>query len=72
MQRQIVTHLAGGVGEAVHRGERRKHQVLRDAMTCCAMDADLQRERALLVDLRRATGLDFTEQAFAEQTLAMA
>jgi hypothetical protein len=71
MRRQAVVHLAGGVGEAIARGETRKSHVLRFAKVNCAMDGDLQREQALLFDLRQVTGCDFTEQGLAERTLEM-
>jgi hypothetical protein len=37
MQRQITIHLAGGIAEAIHRGERRKHEVLRFAEATAAL-----------------------------------
>jgi hypothetical protein len=31
MEAQITIHLCGGLAESVHRGERRRHEVLRFA-----------------------------------------
>jgi hypothetical protein len=54
--RQIVVHLAGGIAEAISRGERRKHAVLRFAKLSCNADADLKLAAAVLADLRKLTG----------------
>jgi hypothetical protein len=56
MERQIVIHLAGGIAEAISRGERRKHAVLRFAKLSCNADADLKLAAAVLADLRKLTG----------------
>jgi predicted ATPase len=29
MEAQVTIHLSGGIAEAIHRGERRRHEVLR-------------------------------------------
>ena len=47
MEAQGVIELAGGVAEAICRGERRKHAVLAFAESNCSIDVD--RERAVLV-----------------------
>lgn len=70
-QRQITIHLSGGIAEAIHRGERRPSEVLRFATLNCDVDDDLKKERTLLIELRRLTGVDHTEQRCAERALAL-
>ena len=67
MERQIAIHLAGGLAEAIHRGERRKEEVLRFATLHCGTDIDLQRAAPVLADLRRVAGDG--EQRLAERAL---
>jgi hypothetical protein len=71
MEAQIVIHLAGGIAEAVHRGERRRQEVLAFAASNCSIDGDLKQARAVLADLRRLTGCRYDEQRFAERALAL-
>jgi hypothetical protein len=71
MMRQCVIHLAGGIGEAMFRGVRNRHEVLRFAKDRCCMDGDLFKERALLHDLRKAGGVDFSEQGFVDRALVL-
>jgi hypothetical protein len=40
MERQIIIHFAGGVAEAIPRGERRRGEVLQYAKANCSADAD--------------------------------
>jgi hypothetical protein len=44
------------IAEAISRGERRKHAVLRFAKLSCNADADLKLAAAVLADLRKLTG----------------
>jgi hypothetical protein len=71
MEAQLVIELAGGVAEAVHRGEGRAREVLRFARLHCCIDEHLERAAAVLGDLRRLTGHRYDAQAFAERTLAL-
>jgi hypothetical protein len=71
MQWQIVIELAGGIAEAIHRGERRRREILAFAETDCIMEIDLQRAAAVLGDLFRLTGRHYDEQPFAERALAV-
>jgi hypothetical protein len=71
MERQIVIELAGGVAEAIHRGERRESEVLAFAEAHCCIDADLEQARAVLGDLFRLTGRRHDAQAFVGSTLAL-
>ena len=43
MELQSAIHLAGGLAEAIHRGERRKEEILQFATRHCGTDVDLQR-----------------------------
>jgi hypothetical protein len=61
MQWQVVIHLAGGVAEAISRGERRRHEVLTFA----------QRARAVLDDLRTLTGRRHDAQPFAMRAMGL-
>ena len=70
-ERQVIIHLAGGIAEAIHCGERRKHEVLRFAKLNCNADVDLRRAAAVLTDLRKLTGRRYGEQDLAEQALAL-
>lgn len=71
MERQVFVHLAGGIAEAIHRGERRKHEALRFATRHCGTDVDLRRAAAVLADLRRLIGHCYDEQRFAERALTL-
>ena len=42
MERQVVIELAGGISEAIYRGERRRDKVLAFARAHCCMDVDLE------------------------------
>jgi hypothetical protein len=72
MEWQVVVELAGGIAEAIHRGERRKQAVLAFAESNCNTDVDLKRAAAVLADLRRLTGRRYDEQRFAERAPALA
>ena len=65
MQWQIVIELAGGIAEAIHRGERRSHAILAFAASHCSMDTDLTKAAAVLADLRRLTCHRYDAQPFA-------
>ena len=71
MEAQLVIHLAGGISEAIYRGERDKREVLAFAESNCAMDDDLSKAADVLGDLRRLTGYRFEPRDFVGQTLAM-
>ena len=71
MEAQVVIELAGGVAEAVFRGEQRKHAILAFAVSNCAIDADLTRAAAVLSELRRLTGVRHDAQPFAERALRL-
>ena len=64
MEAQVVVELAGGVAEAVFRGERRRQEVLAFAESNCCIDADLERAAAVLSELRRLTGVRPDAQPF--------
>ena len=53
MQWQIVIDMAGGVAEAIHRGERRQREVFWFALINCGTDGDLENAEAVCADLRR-------------------
>ena len=71
MEAQVIVELAGGIAEAIHRGERRKQEVLAFATRQCSIDVDLQRAADVLGDLRRLTGYRLDAQHFADRTLTM-
>jgi hypothetical protein len=71
MEAQVVIELAGGIAEAIHRGEQHRSEVLAFAKAHCAIDVDLERAAAVLGDLRRLTGYRFEPQDFVEQTMTM-
>lgn len=53
LERQVVIELAGGVVEAIYRGELRKQKVLAFATRHCRMNTDRERAAAVLRDLNR-------------------
>ena len=71
MERQVVIELAGGIAEAIFRGERRGREVLAFAMRHCDMDGDLQRAADVLAELRRLTGYLFEPRDFVDRSLTM-
>jgi hypothetical protein len=71
MERQVVIHLSGGIAEAIHRGERRKSEVLAFALRHCCIDADLRLAADVLSELRRLTGYRFEARDFVGRTLTM-
>ena len=71
MQWQIVATLAGGIAEAVHRGERRKRHVMWFALCNCGSKDDFISVDAILADLRKLTGHHYGPQRFAERTLVL-
>ena len=56
MEWQIVIDMAGGVAEAIHRGERRQKEVFWFAMLNCGAGGDLEAAERTLEDLRALTG----------------
>jgi hypothetical protein len=71
MEAQITIHLAGGVAEAIHRGERRRSEVLRFAKANCHTDTDLRMAGAVQADLDRLIGHCLDEQRLVDRTLAL-
>jgi hypothetical protein len=67
MEWQIVIDLAGGIAEAISRGERRKKEVFWFAVFNCACGDDLKNAAAILADLRKLTGHRYGERRFAER-----
>jgi hypothetical protein len=55
MGAQVVVHLAGGISEAIFRGERCQGEVLRLAEGHCCVDDDLTKATDVLAELRRLT-----------------
>ena len=71
MEAQIVIDLAGGVAEAIYRGERRPREVLAFADAHCSIGIDLENARPVLRDLFMLTGVHYGADDFAERTLAL-
>lgn len=71
MQWQIIANLAGGVAEAIHRGERRKQDVMWFALLNCGTEGDLEDADAVLADLRQLTGRRYGLQRFVLQARAL-
>ena len=69
MEAQVSIHLAGGIAEAIHRGERRRREVLAFAKLYCHADADLTLAAGVVADLRRLRRYD--EQRLVDRTLAV-
>src|SRR5258708_13794030 len=69
MEWQIVIELAGGIAEAVHRGERRPHAILAHAASHCSTATDLTRAAAVLADLSRLTAHRHDAQHSADRAL---
>ena len=69
MEWQIVINFAGGIAEAIHRGEKRKRDLLWFVAFNCGTDGDLKHADEVLADLRKLTGRRYGEQRFAERTL---
>jgi hypothetical protein len=69
MEAQAVIHMAGSLAEAIHRGERRRHQVLAFAKAHCHLDAEMTLAEGVLADLRRLRAYD--EQRIVDRTLAV-
>jgi hypothetical protein len=67
MEWQIVIDLAGGIAEAISRGERRKKEVFLFAACNCACDDDLKNAAAVLADLRKLTGRRYGGRRFADR-----
>ncbi|MGY3131991.1 hypothetical protein ACVWZM_002673 [Bradyrhizobium sp. USDA 4501] len=71
MEWQVVIDLAGGISEAISRGERRKKEVFYFATFNCACGDDLKSAAAVLADLRKLTGRQYGERRFAERARAL-
>jgi hypothetical protein len=61
--------LAGGVAEAIYRGERQ--DVLRFAKSHCNIDVDLENVKEVLGDLRRLTGIRYDARDFVGPTVKL-
>jgi hypothetical protein len=68
MEAQITIDLAGGIAEAIHRGEQRPRKVLRKAE---GMAGDIERITEVIAELRRLTGRRSKVQDFVEPTLTL-
>ena len=68
--RALATHLGGGIAEAIHRGERRKEEILQFATEHCGTAVDPQLAAPVLADLRKVTGRHDVERGLAERALA--
>jgi hypothetical protein len=71
MEHQVCIHLAGGIAEAVYRGERRPQQVLAFGAAHCCIEADLEKAASVLREIGRLTCRDHTPEAYAGRTLAL-
>jgi hypothetical protein len=71
MEWHIVIMLAGGIAEAIARGERRKRQVLPFAIAHCGCRTDRVQVAKTLDDLHVLTGRRYSEQRFADRTRAL-
>jgi hypothetical protein len=71
MEWNIVIFQAGGIAEAIYRGERRKHNILRFAMRHCGCSLDQMKVEATLADLHTLTGRRHSEHRFVERTRAL-
>jgi hypothetical protein len=61
--------VAGGVAEAIYRGERQ--DVLRFAKSHCNVDVDLENVKEVLGDLRRLTGIHYDARDFVGATVKL-
>lgn len=71
MEWQIMMNMAGGVAEAIHRGERRQRHVMWFALFDCGTESDLENAEKVLADLRELTGSRYDLQRFVVQTLKL-
>jgi hypothetical protein len=71
MEWQLVIDAAGGIAEAIHRGERNKRDMMWFAIFNCGTDGDLENMEAILTDLRRLTGRRHTLQRFYERACVL-
>ena len=71
MEWQIVIDMAGGIAEAIHRGERRQRQVFWFAMLNCGADGDLEDAEAVCADLRALTGRRFGLERLVQRALKL-
>ena len=69
MERQAIVHLAGGISEAIYRGERRGREALRFAES--SMGVDLTKAEEVCRDIFRLTGYRVGPQHYADRTLRM-
>lgn len=67
----IIVMQAGGIAEAIYRGERRKDHVLPFALAYCGCRTDRVQVTKTLADLQALTGRRQSEQRFAERTRAL-
>lgn len=70
MEAKIVIFMSGGIAEAVSRGERRRHHVLKFAQDHCGMTTDMMRANAVGCDLSRLIGC-YNEQRLVDRTLML-
>ena len=71
MEWQIIMNMAGGIAEAIHRGERRQRHVFQFAMLNCGVHLDLADADNVLADLRTLTGHRFRLERYARRALKL-
>lgn len=71
MQQQVVNYLAGGIAEAIHRGEREKNEVLAFAQDHCGVNTDLQRAGVVLDQLCALTGRRHDPDPYAKRAMGL-
>lgn len=65
---KVISHLAGGIAEAMARGAHGRGEVLRFAIEHCCCDTDRVRAAGRLDQLQGLTGRAVCEQAYALRT----
>jgi hypothetical protein len=68
---QLVKNLAGGIAEAIHRGEHRPRNVFRFAMANCGAEDDFIDAEKVLVDLSKLSGRRCGLQRYTRRTLKL-
>jgi hypothetical protein len=71
MEWEIVINMAGGVAEAIYRGERRQREVMWFALMNCGTEGDLDDAEVVLADLNRLTRRRYGLQRFTIRALKL-
>lgn len=71
MEWQIVIDLAGGVAEAIHRGEYRQREMFWFVLLNCGTEQDLENAEAVCADLQALTGRRYGLQRFVRRALKL-